>query len=180
MLDPEVEELVEALGLTLHPGGGFFRETWRSPLAVGGLPHGVARSASTSSYLLLPAGTFTALHRVASDEVWHHYDGDPVVLHLLEGRVHRTVLLGRDFLRGERPQHVVVAGTWQAAVVSGTRWALCGSTVAPGFDYADFEMPSREEMLQLLPDHANTVRRLTRPSPVVEVAVLEPRAAQLR
>jgi uncharacterized protein len=176
MLDPEAQELVEALGLTLHPEGGFFRETWRSPLAVGGLPHGAPRSASTSSYLLLPAGTFTALHRVASDEVWHHYDGDPVVLHLLEGRVHRTLILGRDFARGERPQHVVLAGTWQAAVPTGTRWALCGSTVAPGFDYADFEMPSREEMLQLLPDHADVVRRLTRPPRVVEVALLGPRA----
>ena len=161
MLDPEAEQLIETLGLTPHAEGGFFRETWRSPLAVGGLPHGAPRAASSASYLLLPAGSFTALHRCASDEIWHHYEGDPVVLHLLEGRVHRTVVLGRDFALGERPQHVVVAGMWQAAVPMGPRWALCGCTVAPGFDFADFEMPSREEMLQLLPDHAEIVRRLT-------------------
>jgi predicted cupin superfamily sugar epimerase len=161
-LDPEAAELVELLGLAPHPEGGFFRETWRSPLALGSLPHGAPRSASTAIYFLLPAGSFSALHRVASDEVWHHYDGDPVELHVLEGRVHQTFVLGRDLAQGQRPQHVVPAGAWQAAVPLGTRWALCGCTVAPGFDFDDFEMPSREEMLRLLPDHAAVVKRLTR------------------
>jgi predicted cupin superfamily sugar epimerase len=163
MLDPEAARLIETLGLSPHPEGGFFRETWRSPLALGGLPHGGTRSASTAIYFLLPAGTFSALHRVASDEVWHHYNGDPVRLHLLEGRVHRTVVLGRDIAAGERPQQVVPAGVWQAAVPMGSRWSLCGCTVAPGFDFADFEMPPREEMLELLPDHVEIVMRLSRP-----------------
>lgn len=162
MLDPDVQQLVDLLQLAPHPEGGFFRETWRSPLAIGGLPHGAPRSASTAIYFLLPSGSFSALHRVASDEVWHHYDGDPVELHILEGRVHQTVILGRDLVRGERPQHVVQAGAWQAAVPVGTRWSLCGCTVAPGFDFDDFELPSREEMLRLLPDHAAAVMRLTR------------------
>ncbi|MBN9162205.1 MAG: cupin domain-containing protein [Myxococcales bacterium] len=161
-LDPEAAKLVELLGLAPHPEGGWFRETWRSPLVLGGLPHGAPRSASTSIYFLLPAGAFSALHRVASDEVWHHYDGDPLELHVLEGRVHQTFILGRDLARGQRPQHVVPAGAWQAAVPLGPRWALCGCTVSPGFDFADFEMPSREEMLQLLPDHVEIVKRLTR------------------
>lgn len=161
-LAPEASRLVELLGLAPHPEGGWFRETWRSPLALGALPHGAPRSASTAIYFLLPAGTFSALHRVASDEAWHHYDGDPVELHVLEGRVHQTFVLGRDLAAGQRPQHVVPAGAWQAAVPLGTRWALCGCTVAPGFDFADFEMPSREEMLRLLPDHAAVVERLTR------------------
>jgi predicted cupin superfamily sugar epimerase len=117
---------------------------------------------------LLPAGSFSALHRVASDEVWHHYDGDPVELHVLEGRVHQRFMLGRDLERGQRPQHVVPAGAWQAAVPVGSRWSLCGCTVAPGFDFVDFEMPSREEMLRLLPDHVDVVMRLTRPSVPVE------------
>ncbi len=161
-LTADAAELVALLGLSPHPEGGFFRETWRSPLALGGLPQGAPRSASTAIYFLLPAGSFSALHRVASDEVWHHYDGDPVELHVLEGRVHDTFVLGRDFARGERPQHVVPAGAWQAAVPLGRRWSLCGCTVAPGFDFADFVMPSREEMLRLLPDHAAAVMRLTR------------------
>jgi uncharacterized protein len=163
-LEPEVTELIELLGLAPHPEGGYFRETWRSPLVLAGLPHGAPRSASTVIYFLLPAGSFSALHRVASDEVWHHYDGDPVELHVLEGRVHQTFVLGRDLARGQRPQHVVPAGAWQAAVPIGTRWSLCGCTVAPGFDFADFEMPSREEMLRLLPDHVAVVKRLTRSS----------------
>ncbi|MBX3211885.1 MAG: cupin domain-containing protein [Labilithrix sp.] len=161
-LAPEAARLVALLGLAPHPEGGWFRETWRSPLALGSLPHGAPRSASTAIYFLLPAGTFSALHRVASDEAWHHYDGDPVELHVLEGRVHQTFVLGRDLAAGQRPQHVVPAGAWQAAVPLGERWALCGCTVAPGFDFADFEMPSREEMLRLLPDHAAVVERLTR------------------
>ncbi len=167
-LDPEAEKLIELLGLAPHPEGGFFRETWRSPLALGNLPHGAPRSASTAIYFLLPAGSFSALHRVASDEIWHHYDGDPVELHILEGRVHQTFVLGRDLAQGQRPQHVVPAGAWQAAVPLGTRWALCGCTVAPGFDFDDFEMPSREEMLRLLPDHVAVVERLTLAPPATD------------
>jgi predicted cupin superfamily sugar epimerase len=160
-IDQDVARLIELLDLRPHPEGGYFRETWRSPLALGGLPHG-SRSASTAIYFLLPAGAFSALHRVASDEVWHHYAGDPVELHVIEGNVHRTWLLGSDLARGQQPQRVVPAGAWQAAVPIGARWALCGCTVAPGFDFSDFEMPSREEALGLLPDHAELVTRLTR------------------
>lgn len=164
-LSAAAARLVELLGLVRHPEGGYFRETWRSPLALGELPHGAPRAASTAIYFLLPSGTFSALHRVASDEVWHHYDGDPVELHVLEGRVHETFVLGRDLERGERPQYVVPAGAWQAAVPlaeRGAGWSLCGCTVAPGFDFADFELPSQEEMLTLLPDHPTAVRRLSR------------------
>lgn len=164
MLDPQAAQLVETLGLSPHPEGGYFRETWRSRLELHGLPHGAPRAASTAIYFLLPSGSFSAFHRVASDEVWHHYDGDPVELHLVEDGVHRVVVLGRDLVRGERPQHVVPAGAWQAAVAIGDRWALCGCTVAPGFDFADFQMPSREELLQLLPAHSEIVTRLTRPA----------------
>lgn len=164
VLDPEARRLVELLGLAPHPEGGYFRETWRSPLVLAGLPHGAPRAASTAIYYLLPKGSLSALHRVASDEVWHHYDGDPVELHVLEGRVHQTFVLGRDLANGERPQVVVPAGAFQAAVPIGSRWALCGCTVAPGFDFADFELPTRQEMLRLLPDHEAAVLRLTRES----------------
>ena len=150
------------LGLVPHPEGGFFREMWRSPVVLGDPPQGTPRSASTAIYFLLPAGTFSAIHRVASDEVWHHYDGDPVELHVFEGRVHQVHRLGKDLARGDRPQHVVPAGAWQAAVPLGPRWSLCGCTVAPGFDFADFQMPPREQLLRLLPDHSPLVHRLTR------------------
>jgi predicted cupin superfamily sugar epimerase len=121
------------------------------------------RAASTAIYFLLPAGTFSAFHRVTSDEAWHHYDGDPLDLHLIaEDGAHTVVALGRDFARGERPQHVVPAGVWQAAAPRGDRYALCGCTVAPGFDFADFEMPSPEDLRARFPPHAEIIARLTR------------------
>jgi predicted cupin superfamily sugar epimerase len=163
-MHPDAEALVHRLGLAPHPEGGFYRETWRSPLVLEGLSHGTPRPASTAIYFLLPAGVFSALHRVASDEAWHHYDGDPVDLHELDDAGNHTVTaLGREFLRGERPQHVVVAGRWQAAVPRGDRYALCGCTVAPGFDFRDFEMPPQREMMRRFPQHADLVARLSRP-----------------
>jgi predicted cupin superfamily sugar epimerase len=160
-MNEEARAVAEALGLAPHPEGGFFRETFRAPLAVAA-PQG-ARSASTAIYFLLPAGSFSALHRVTSDEVWHHYDGDPVELHTLrdDGEA-RVVRLGRDLARGDRPQFVVPAGVWQAAVPVGTRFALCGCTVSPGFEFADFEMPSRAWLLERFPEARELVLRLTR------------------
>lgn len=159
----EAARLVAALDLSPHPEGGFYRETHRGALVLEGLPHGGPRSAHTAIYFLLPAGSFSALHRVASDEVWHHYDGDPLELHTIDeaGR-HDVVRLGRDVLGGERPQHVVPAGVWQAAVPLGDRHALCGCTVAPGFDFADFELPPRGDLIARFPALAEVIVRLTR------------------
>ncbi len=162
-MHPDADALVQRLSLSPHPEGGFYRETWRSPLELRSLPHGEPRAASTAIYFLLPAGTFSALHRVASDEVWHHYDGDPLDLHEIdETGTHTVTVLGRDVARGERPQHVVAANRWQAAVPRGERFALCGCTVAPGFDFADFEMPARDALTRLFPQHTQLVARLTR------------------
>ena len=160
----DASALVKQLGLEPHPEGGFYRETWRSSMVLRGIrpAPGPDRAASTAIYFLLPAGTFSAFHRVTSDEAWHHYDGDPLDLHLIaEDGGHTVVALGREFARGERPQYVVPAGVWQAAVPRGDRYALCGCTVAPGFDFADFEMPSREDLRARFPRHAEIIARLT-------------------
>jgi predicted cupin superfamily sugar epimerase len=160
-LSEEARTVVQALGLAPHPEGGFYRETYRAPLIVAA-PQG-PRAASTAIYFLLPAGEFSALHRVRSDEVWHHYDGDPVVLHTIdEAGIHVERRLGRNLASGEQPQIVVPSGVWQAAVPIGTRHALCGCTVAPGFDFADFEMPSREALALALPHLLDLIERLTR------------------
>ena len=135
----------------------------RAPQVRVGAPQG-PRAASTA-ILLSPSGGdfFSALHRVRSDEVWHHYDGDPVDLYTLgEDGAHVVTRLGRDLVRGEQPQHVVMAGVWQGAACCGDRFALCGCTVAPGFDFADFEMPSRADLLSRFPLRRDLVERLTR------------------
>jgi hypothetical protein len=160
-MNDEARTIVNALGLEPHPEGGYYRETFRA-LCLVQAPQG-ERAASTVIYYLLPAGTFSAFHRVRSDEHWHHYDGDPVELHTIDpDGAHAVALLGRDFARGERPQSTVRAGVWQAALPIGSRFALCGCTVAPGFEFGDFEMPSRAELQAALPNHHALVARLTR------------------
>jgi predicted cupin superfamily sugar epimerase len=136
---PDARALVDALGLAPHPEGGFYRETFRAPLGVE-TARG-RRAASTAIYHLLPAGAASARHRVASDEVWHHYAGDPLEL-VIEpaGGGREVILLGPDVAAGQHPQAVVPAGAWQAARPLGARFVLCGCTVAPGFDFADFEL----------------------------------------
>lgn len=152
----DAEALITLLDLQPHPEGGWFRETFRSDQRVAG------RSASTAIWYLLPAGGFSAWHRVnGADEVWHHYDGGPLTLWMLDGESPRRVVLGSDWAAGERPQAVVPAGTWQAAV-AGDAFALCGCTVAPGFEFADFEMATRDGLRAAFPAHADLVDRFTR------------------
>lgn len=159
------EEVIERLGLVAHPEGGFYAETFRAEVLPVGLPGRGERSASTAIYFLLRLQDFSALHVVRSDEVWHHYLGDALELHCFDraGQL-RQVRLGPSLADGERPQHVVEHGELQAArVVAGPHgFALCGCTVAPGFDFADFRMPPRAELLAQLPGHAALVTALTR------------------
>jgi predicted cupin superfamily sugar epimerase len=159
------EQVIEQLRLVPHPEGGFFAETFRAESLPFELPGRGARNASTAIYFLLRARDFSALHVVQSDEVWHHYLGDPLELHCFDAvDRYRRVLLGSQLTAGERPQHVVRAGELQAArVLPGVYgFALCGCTVAPGFDFADFRMPARTELLARLPAHHELVRALTR------------------
>lgn len=158
----EVDAIVEALQLAPHPEGGFYRETFRSSLVLEGLPHGAPRAASTAIYYLLPGGATSAFHHVRSDEIWHYYAGDPLELHTIDpyGR-HEQIALGPDLARGERPQHVVPAGVLQGAFARG-RYTLCGCTVAPGFDFADWVLPSREELWLRFPAQRALIAALTR------------------
>ena len=158
--------LVDQLKLQPHPEGGFFRETYRDALTLTGLPEGFSgpRSASTAIYYLLERGDMSALHRIASDEVWHHYAGGALTVHVLHpsGR-HEVLRLGLDLAAGERPQAVVPAGAWFGARLEGDHdFALVGCTVAPGFDFRDFELGTREALLADFPDQAALVRELTR------------------
>lgn len=159
----QCEDIITILDLQPHREGGFYRESFRAPLVLDGLPHGAQRNASTAIYFLLPAGAFSAFHRVRSDEVWHHYSGDPLDLHIIgRGGIYERILLGHDLDAGQRPQAVVGADSWQAAEPLGSRYSLCGCTVAPGFDFADFELAKRGGLAALFPEYAVLINRLTR------------------
>jgi predicted cupin superfamily sugar epimerase len=128
-------EIIRLLDLKPHPEGGHFRETFRDPGTNGG------RAASTAIYFLLARGERSHWHRVDAVEVWHYYAGAPLVLEMAadEAGPVRRMKLGPDIAMGERPQGVVPAGHWQAAESLGD-WTLVGCTVAPGFEFANFEM----------------------------------------
>jgi len=154
-----MDQLVKSLELKPHPEGGYYRETYRAPLQVETAQG--KRNVGTAIYYLLPKGAYAAFHRVTSDEVWHHYDGAPLMLHLIENGAHRQVRLGRQVGEGEQPQAVVRAGVLQAAEPLG-EYALCGCTVAPGFDFADWSMPPFDEMAVDYPKHREVLKRLAR------------------
>ena len=139
-MDSRAADLIRLLGLKPHPEGGFYAESYRSPSYVQPADHRRQRAALTTIYFLLPGGEISRWHRVASDEVWHFFEGDPLELFTLEqstGRRERH-LLGAAI--GQlKPEHVVPAHTWQAARSSG-RYTLVGCVVAPGFEFADFEL----------------------------------------
>jgi len=164
-----VEALRGILGLVPHPvEGGYFVETYRSadPLPASALParYGGARAASTAIYYLLTPDTFSAMHRLASDEIFHFYLGDPVeMLHLHPDGSHERVVIGPDLEAGHRPQVVVPRDVWQGArLIPGGRHALLGTTVAPGFDYTDYETASRPTLLATHPAAKALILALTR------------------
>ena len=159
---------IDTLRLQPHPEGGFFAETYRAAenVAAAHLParFGGDRNFSTAIYFLLESGQFSAFHRIRSDEVWHFYDGGPLEVYVLhgDGRL-ATIRLGRDPEKGERPQAVVPSGCWFASrPAPGTAYSLVGCTVAPGFDFADFELASASNLTRLYPIHTSLIRALCR------------------
>jgi uncharacterized protein len=148
----DADATIARLQLGPHPEGGFYRESFRSPLTLT-LPDGRRRSASTAIHYLLPAGARSAWHRVAADEVWHHYDGGALLLYRLGMPPVR--------LDAGEPQAVVPAGMWQAAAPEDGA-VLVGCTVAPGFDFEDFELGNPGELIRAFPQQEPLIRRLAR------------------
>lgn len=162
------KELITSLNLQPHPEGGWYRESYRATESIpaDGLPGRFdgPRSFATAIYFLLTSETFSALHRLKSDEQWHFYRGSPLTIHVIhpDGR-YAPVKLGQQLDRGETLHAVVPYGCWFGATVdtSGS-YALVGCTVAPGFDFADFEMAEGHKLLQEFPQHKALITRLTR------------------
>jgi predicted cupin superfamily sugar epimerase len=169
-------EIIAQLGMQPHPERGYFVETYRAPAVVTAPATGTARAASTAIYFLVTrAQPTTYLHRLLSDEVFHLYEGGPLdVLRLREEqagegdsdgrRSSEVTRLGLDLAAGERPQLVIAAGTWFAVeLADGASHCLFGCTVAPGFDFADFELAAGPELAVRFPAHAARIARMTRP-----------------
>jgi predicted cupin superfamily sugar epimerase len=161
------QQWVQRLRLEPHPEGGFYRQTYRAALTLpqSALPrHAGDRAASTAIYFLLAGDQFSALHRLRSDEVWHFYTGSSLIVHVIEpGGKYSQILLGGDAAFGEHFQAVVPAGCWfGSSLRHPNTYALVGCTVAPGFDFADFEMANRDDLSAQYPQHRAIIERLTR------------------
>ncbi len=150
-----------------HPEGGFFAETYRATetIAAPALParFGGARAFSTAIYFLLESHHTSSLHRIQADEVWHFYAGGPLNVFVINpDATLTTIRLGSNVERGEVFQAVVPAGCWFGSKPApGSDFSLVGCTVAPGFDFADFEMADRNTLLTEFPEHADVISLLT-------------------
>lgn len=159
---------IERLGLLAHPEGGYYGPMYRSEeqIPATALParYGGGRKLGSSIYFLVTETGFSAFHRLKTDEIWHFYTGSPLHLHLIHpGGRHETQALGPAFDAGERFQFVVRAGAWFAAEVTNPgAYALLGCTLAPGFEFADFELAQQALLAAQYPQHAALIRRLTR------------------
>ncbi|MBT3277956.1 MAG: cupin domain-containing protein [Phycisphaerales bacterium] len=157
---PAAQDWIDRLELAAHPEGGWYREVYRSEMSVSAEDFDLPHRAMTSIYYLLAEDAFSAFHRLRQDEVFHFYAGRELTIHQItpEGD-YRAVTIGP-----EGPfQCVIPAGTlFGAALADPAGYALVGCTVAPGFEFSDFSMPTRAELLKIHPQHRSVIERLTR------------------
>jgi len=157
------DNLIALLSLMPHPEGGHFKETYRSQNSVSRPGDGVSRSASTAIYYLLRARERSTWHRIQSDELWHFYDGMPIRIYVLEPNEGLSVLKLGNPLRheGAQFQALVPAGRWFAAECEQPEgYSLVGCTVAPGFEFAEFEIGDKSILKRQWPAHEALIERL--------------------
>ena len=164
----DAQRWIEYLQMQPHPEGGWYRQIYRSGEMVSQqcLPERFTggRVFSTAIFYLLNNKEFSALHRIRQDELWHFYDGTSLTIHVIDGAGdYSTIRLGRDMDSGERPLAVVPAGClFGAGMNDPESFTLVGCTVAPGFTFEDFDMPGREQLLGLYPQHRYIIEKFTR------------------
>ena len=163
-----VQQLIQQYNLQPHPEGGWYKETYKSDEYISGstLPErfGGSRVFSTAIYFLLEQGNFSAFHRIKSDECWHFYAGDPLVVYVMQlnGRLD-IIHLGNDIEKGQVFQFVVPANCWFASrPAPGSTFCFVGCTVAPGFDFTDFELATASSLTALFPQHKAIIEELCR------------------
>ncbi len=162
-----LKEIIQKLELKPHPEGGYYKETYRSTGELSeselGSNYQGSRNYSTSIYFLLTSNDFSAFHRIQQDEIWHFYMGSPILLHTIsEKGIHSKFTIGNNLLKGELPQLVVPGGHWFGAeVMDKDAFALVGCTVAPGFDFKDFDLPTRQDLIDIFPKHEQIISKLS-------------------
>lgn len=170
MTRTKASDVIQMLGLQPLPGeGGYYRETYRSKEVVEitfpGEEKSVARSLNTQIYYMVTEESFSVLHRLKQDEVYHYYSGLPSELFLIfpSGGA-KIVKLGPNINKGEIPQLLIPAGTWQGVRLENGRagWSLMGTSVSPGFDFSDFEAGTRERLVEQYPDLKNLITLYTK------------------
>jgi len=160
------QQIIDKLQLNKHPEGGYFKETYRSEEYVKkeDLPdrYRGKRNFYTSIYFMLTKNDISKFHRIKSDEIWHFYQGDPLDIFVIrENGVLDVRKLGNYLLNGESPQILIEKNHWFAAKISGSNYSLLGCSVSPGFEFEDFELAERGELIQQYPHLKETITRLT-------------------
>ncbi len=157
----DIDFLVKTLELQPHPEGGYFKETYRSTISENlGNPYKGERNHSTCIYFLLTSDSFSAFHKIHQDEIWHFYQGSPIDLHVISpSGLYECIKIGHDFDQGEVPQYVVPGGHWfSAEVAEPDSYSLVGCTVAPGFDFQDFELANADQLAALCPEQTQLIK----------------------
>lgn len=166
-MNTEISRLVDKLELLPHPEGGYFKEVYRSKQVI---PQEALKGFSgdrnfcTSIYFLLTSDNFSAFHRIKQDEIWHFYQGSTLLVHVIyQDGNYVCHEVGMDIENGQLPQLTVPAGCWFASSVKDLEsHAFVGCTVAPGFDFEDFELAHKNELTELYPQHSKIIEELTR------------------
>ena len=156
------KEIVQKLGLIEHPEGGFYKETYRSSSSMETEQNAI-RNVCTAIYFLLENDNISLFHRIQSDELWFFHQGEPLEIVFVKEGVLNSIILGNSFENGEVPQATIPANSWFASSVKQRKgYSLVSCTVAPGFDFADFELASRENLLQEFPHLKEIIHKFTK------------------
>lgn len=164
----QAKKLIQQFDLQPHPEGGWYRQTYKSSeqVSASALPERFNgdRSFSTAIYFLLEKGNFSAFHRIKSDECWHFYAGDPLLIYVIQQNGTLDIItLGNDFEKGHAFQYVVPANCWFASQpAQGSEYSFVGCTVSPGFDFEDFELAGVNKLSSLYPMHKELINKLCR------------------
>jgi uncharacterized protein len=159
-LNRDAVKLIKRLRLRKHPEGGYFKQTYIADTIVKVVGYDTPRYISTAIYYMLVGNQFSAFHRIKSDELWHHYTGGSLTLYAIDNEKLSKIKMGKDW--GEAAQVAIKANTWFAASLNDKKsYCLLGCTVSPGFDYLDWELGKRNELIKMYPQHRAIIERYT-------------------